>query len=60
MTRAMIQARRSGSCRVRTGIDVAVTSGGKRVRVKQTETGIVTFKVKAGESYLLSASSREY
>ena len=56
LTRTVIQARRSGSCRVRTGIDVAVTSRGKRVRVKRPETGVVTFKVTAGKSYLLSAS----
>ena len=56
LTQAVIEARRSGSCRVRTGVDVAVTSGGKRVRVKRPEAGIVTFKVKAGKSYLISAA----
>ncbi len=56
LTQAVIEARRSGSCRVRTGVDVAVTSGGKRVRIKRPEAGIVTFKVKAGKSYLISAA----
>ena len=55
LIQAVIQARQSGPCRVRTGVDVAVTSGGKRVRVKRPEDGVVTFDAKTGNVYRLSA-----
>jgi len=55
LTQAMIQARQSGPCRVRTGVDVAVTSGGKRVRVKRPEDGVAVFNARAGKVYRLSA-----
>jgi len=55
LTQAMIQARQSGPCRVRTGMDVAVTSEGKPVRVKRPEDGIAVFNARAGKVYRLSS-----
>ncbi len=57
LTQAVIQARLSGPCRVRTGVDVAVASEGKPVRVKRPEDGVVTFKAKAGKVYRLSITT---
>jgi alpha-L-fucosidase 2 len=55
--RAAVRSTAGGACRVRADRALAVTSGGRRVRVSQPENGVVEFPTEAGRIYVLEPGS---
>lgn len=56
LTRGTILSAAGQPCRLRVAGDVQVTSGGKKVRVRRPEPGVVVFKTKKGEGYRVEAT----
>jgi alpha-L-fucosidase 2 len=51
LTSAEISSRLGGTCRVRTGVPVRVTVGGKPVAISRPAPGVVEFHTEAGATY---------
>nr|WP_275983779.1 glycoside hydrolase family 95 protein [Paenibacillus hamazuiensis] len=58
LAEAVLRARRSGMCRIRSSEPIAVSSGGAAVAVRHIENGLFEFAVHEGTSYVV-ASARE-
>jgi alpha-L-fucosidase 2 len=54
MKRATILSTLGGTCRVRAGAPVVVSSGGGRVRTVSAAPGLIEFATAPGRSYILS------
>ena len=57
LTQAVIHSDKGSDCILRAGMPVGVTCGGKPVKVKAVEQGVVSFPTKAGEEYLVVPSA---
>ena len=55
LKQATILSTLGGTCRVRAGVPLAVSSEGNKVRVTASAGGLVEFKTLAGRSYVLTA-----
>jgi alpha-L-fucosidase 2 len=55
LTRAEISSRLGGACRVRAGVPIRVTVGGKPVAISRPASDLVEFHTEAGATYVLAA-----
>jgi alpha-L-fucosidase 2 len=55
LTRVTVLSTLGGTCRVRAGVPLAVSSEGEKVRATASADGVLGFKTSAGRSYVLTA-----